>query len=78
MTHEERCNAILRELWAEGRQYRSLMEQLEDRTTTREDFRTYCEEQDRKSHAERMEEIERRRDTVLAECNPNLPTYEAK
>ncbi len=26
----------------------------------------------------RLEEIERRRDSVLAECNPNLPTYEAK
>lgn len=26
----------------------------------------------------RLEEIERRRDTVLAEANPNLPTYEAK
>ncbi|MEE8607470.1 MAG: hypothetical protein V3S55_07700 [Nitrospiraceae bacterium] len=43
--------------------YFNLEYELPPRTTTRE---------------ARMEEIERRRDSVLAEYNPNLPTYEAK
>ena len=58
------CNNCMTREGSELRRVgRSILEQIENRGRTRE---------------ARMEEIERRRDTVLAECNPNLPTYEAK
>ena len=46
----------------------------------REASRRYHERKHNKpmTREARIEEIERKRDAVLAECNPNLPTYEAK
>ncbi len=63
------------------RRARSLTTDPESRTPTfdeQEVARLSAARAQPQTREARIEEIERRRDSVLAEHNPNLPTYEAK